>query len=251
MNTFLRAIFLLSLGSMLFACSTSKSAMEGDFSKSKTPAEQVITEVPDYSESLQSLSGKGRAVVSEPGNSDRVTITFESDQDISLLTIQNRIGIEGGQLLVDQDSILIYNRVDKQARKLSVLQASATNLNELASINILSLMNFKIPDAEVSQVLESDRSYQLLYSGGSQIYINKEEGWVEQVVRPGNVQAPYSKIIYENYGELEGFLFPRKITIFSADERSRVVFVVQSLSVNPSNLNLNIDIPENIVIKRY
>lgn len=142
---------------MLFACSTSKSAMEGDFSKSKTPAEQVITEVPDYSESLQSLSGKGRAVVSEPGNSDRVTITFESDQDISLLTIQNRIGIEGGQLLVDQDSILIYNRVDKQARKLSVLQASATNLNELASINILSLMNFKIPDAEVSQVLESDR----------------------------------------------------------------------------------------------
>lgn len=251
MNTFLRAIFLLSLGSLLFACSATKPVTDGNFTKSKTPVEQVIAKVPDYSESLQSLSGKGRAVVSEPGNSDRVTINFESDEDISLLTIQNRIGIEGGQLLVDRDSILIYNRVDKQAQKLSVFEARMTNLNELASINILDLMNFKIPDADVSQVLESDRSYQLLYRGGSQIYVNKEEGWVEQVVRPTNVQAPYSKIIYENYGELEGFLFPRKITIFSADERSRVVFVVQSLRINPDNLNLNIDIPENIVIKRY
>jgi len=249
--TFLRAILFLSLSSLLFACSTSKSITEGDFTRSKASAEQVIAGTYDYSESLHSLSGKGRAVVSEPGNNDRVTINFESDENVSLLTIQNRIGIEGGQLLVDQDSILIYNRVEKQARKLSVLEARMTNLNELASINILDLMNFKIPDVEVSQVLESDRSYQLLYRGGSQIYINKEEGWVEQVVRPENVRAPYSKIIYENYGELEGFLFPRKITIFSADESSRVVFVVQSLSVNPGSLNLSIDIPEDIVIKRY
>ena len=62
--------------------------------------------------------------------------------------------------------------------------------------------------------------------------------------------APYSRIIYESYGELNGFTLPRKITIFSADGDSRVVFLVRSLEVNPNKLDLEIDIPNDIVIQR-
>lgn len=242
--------FLILAATLISACSTSRSVTEGDFSRSSVNKGAVVSSIPDYSEELETLSGKGRALVSEPGNSDRVTIDFEANRDLSLLTIQNRIGIEGGQMLVDQDSILIYNRLDKEAQKVSIYDARMTSLNELTSINILDLINFRVDTEEVNTVLESNNLYQLRLKNGAQVFVNKENGRVEQVIqdRPGS--APYSKIIYESYGELEGFELPRKITIFSSDGASRVVFLVRSLNVNPGNLKLTIDIPESIKIER-
>lgn len=224
--------------------------IEGDFSRSSADAKTVVSSIPDYSEKLETLSGKGRALVSEPGNSDRVTIDFEANRIHSLLTIQNRIGIEGGQMLVDPDSILIYNRLDKEAQKISIYDGRMTSLNELTSINILDLMNFRVAASEVSSVLESNNLYQLRLTNGAQVFVNKENGWVDQVIQTRSGSAPYSKIIYESYGELEGFKLPRKITIFSSDGASRVVFLIRSLNVNPDELDLNIDIPDNITIQR-
>ena len=235
---------------MISACSTSRSVTDGDFSRSSVSKETVVSSIPDYSEELKTLSGKGRALVSEPGNSDRVTIDFEANRQLSLLTIQNRIGIEGGQMLVDQDSILIYNRLDKEAQKISIYDGRMTSLNELTSINILDLINFRVSEEEVNSVLESNNSYQLRLKDGSRVFVNKENGWVEQVIQNRRESAPYSEIIYESYGELEGFKLPRKITIFSSDGNSRVVFLVRSLNVNPNNLKLTIDIPKSIKIER-
>lgn len=232
------------------ACSTSRPVTEGDFSPSSANAETVVSSIPDYSKELNTLSGKGRALVSEPGNSDRVTIDFEANRELSLLTIQNRIGIEGGKMLVDQDSILIYNRLDKVAQKLSIYDGRMTSLNELSSINILDLVNFRVDAGEVNAVFESNNSYQLRLNNGAQVFVNKENSRVDQVIQTRRGTAPYSKIIYESYGELEGFELPRKITIFNSDGTSRVVFLVRDLNVNPNNLNLTIDIPESIKIER-
>ncbi|MFD2530990.1 DUF4292 domain-containing protein [Gracilimonas halophila] len=242
--------FLVLAATLISACSTSRSVTDGDFSRSSVSKETVVSSIPDYSEELKTLSGKGRALVSEPGNSDRVTIDFEANRQLSLLTIQNRIGIEGGQMLVDQDSILIYNRLDKEAQKISIYDGRMTSLNELTSINILDLINFRVSEEEVNSVLESNNSYQLRLKDGSRVFVNKENGWVEQVIQNRRGSAPYSEIIYESYGELEGFKLPRKITIFSSDGNSRVVFLVRSLNVNPNNLKLIIDIPESIKIER-
>lgn len=240
----------LIIGFIISACSTSRPITEGEFRESNISVRAVVADIPDYSEELKSLSGKGRALVSEPGNSDRVTIDFEADRDLSLLTIQNRIGIEGGQMLVDQDSILIYNKLDKVAQKISIYDGRLTSLNELASINILDLVNFKVNVEEVRLILESNNFFQLRLNNGAQVFVNKETGRIEQVIQTQSNVAPYSKIIYESYGELEGFILPRKITIFSSDEDSRVVFLVRDLNVNPGELKLSIDIPDNIKIQR-
>lgn len=237
-------------GMILSACSSAKPVVEGDYTRSSLTNEEAVAGIPNYSEELTSLEGKGRALVSEPGNSDRVTIDFQANQELSLLTIQNRIGIEGGQMLVDQDSILIYNRLDKIAQKISIYDGRMTSLNELASINILDLINFKVTQEEVRAVFESNKFVQLRLKNGTRVFVDKEQALVREVEQTGRITAPYSKIIYESYGELNGFTLPRKITIFSADGDSRVVFLVRSLRVNPKNLQLDIDIPNNIVIQR-
>lgn len=241
---------MLLAGFSLASCRASRNVADADFSRSSVAKKSIVAQIPNYEDELHTLSGKGRGIVSEPGNSDRVTISFKANKALSLLTVQNRIGIEGGQMLVDQDSILIYNRLDKYAQKVSIFDRRLTTINELASINILDLINFKVDEKQVTQVMESEHSYRLQLKNGARLFVSKKDGWVEQVEQTRRGVAPYSRIIYEGYGELKGFTLPKKITIYSSDKKSRVVFLVRSLDINPKNLTIEIDLPDNIKIER-
>lgn len=250
---FQRFSSILLIGIFIFlitACSSSRPLSNSDFSASNTSAEEIIPEIPNYRETLTTISGKGRALVSEPGNSDRATITFQADSINSLLTIQNRIGMQGGKMLVDSDSILIYNQIDDIAQKMSVYDGRMTSLNELASVNILDLLNFKVRPTEDLQVLENNNFYQLRFSNGTRVYVTKTEHRIRQVEQTISGIAPYSKIEYENYGKLNGFILPRRITIFSSDKKSRVIFLIRDLTVNPELPELEISIPNEVEIQR-
>lgn len=235
---------------ILASCSSSKKLADSDYTPSPESIEEVIAKIPNYSESLTSAKGKGRTIVSEPGNSDRVTIEFETDSFLSLLKIKNRIGIEGGLMLVDQDSILIYNKIDKIAQKVSVLNGRMTSLNELASVNLLDLLNFKITAEEIDQVMQSNSDYLLRFKNKGSALVNKKNGLVESVTQLPNSGLPYSSIIYESYGEIDNYILPRKITIFSADGDSKIIFQIRSLELNPEKLNLSLNIPKDISIRR-
>lgn len=244
------SILALSGVLILASCSSSKKLVDSDFKPTTESIEEVVSKIPNYSETLTSAKGKGRTIVSEPGNSDRVTIEFETDSFLSLLKIKNRIGIEGGLMLVDEDSILIYNKIDKVAQKISILDGRMTSLNELASVNLLDLLNYKISVDEVDQVMQSSTDYFLRFKNKGSALINKKSGLVESVTQLPDSGLPYSSIIYESYGEIENYILPRKITIFSADGYSKIIFQVRSLELNPEKLNLSLKIPTDITIRR-
>jgi len=246
-------LFSFFLFSLLTSCSSAELLSEKDASsRSETAktAEQILNTVPDYSKKLQRVSGKGRALVSEPGNSDRVTLLFDANREKSLFTIKNRIGIEGGKFLVDNDSILIYDKLNKKAQKISVYNSRTTNINELASVNILNILNYKVRRENIEQRYENDNYYILTTHQGGEILINKKTGYISQVTQLPQSNLPYSMIIYEGYAETQGFILPRKITIFNSDQTSKVAFLIQSLSVNPDSIDLELDIPKEIYIQR-
>lgn len=239
------ALSYLLLGSVfLFVSCTSanKLAKEEALYAVKIPLNEIIDKIPNYSGELVSVKGKGRAIVSELGNSDRITIDFESDTTLSLLTFKNRIGITGGSMLVDADSILIYNKIDKYAQKVSVQDGRMTNLNELASVNLLDLMNFKIEIEDVEKILQSDTEYVLGFYNKGIARINKKTGTVSYVEQARSSGLPYASLTYESYGSIDGYTLPRKITILSADRNSQVVFQVRTLEINSNDLELKIDI---------
>ena len=115
-----------------------------------------------------------------------------------------------------------------------------TSLNELASINLLDMLNFKLSKVQVVRILESDTDYKLNFSNTGYALVNKESGLIRSVYQPAFSGLPYSMIEYESYGEIEGYILPRKITIFSADGESKVLFRIRSLEINPKNLTLTI-----------
>lgn len=246
-------LFLFSLIAIV-ACRSTKPIIDTKILPvDKEDYEQIIGQLPDYSNSLHAVAGNGRAIVSEPGNSDRVTIEFETDSLLSLLTIKNRIGIIGGRMLVDQDSILIYSKIDKTAQKVSIRDGRLTTLNELASVNLLDLLNFKIDISQVAEIqkhLDSEEATVIIFKNNGHARISEKTGLVDYVEQPQSSGLPYSAIKYENYGKIDGYILPRKITILSADETSKVIFQIRSLDVNPNSLNLTLDVPNDIPIQR-
>ncbi len=247
-----RALIFLALlaagASLLASCSSSRSLADSDFSRSGVSATELAERVPDYRDSLRTVSGRGRAIVSEPGNSERVTVLFSGNRERSLLEIRNSLGIEGGKLLSDGDTLLIYNRVDRYARKIPLGSDRLRSIDHLASVNILELINYPLAPGAVRRVMESESLYLARMKDGGNIYIDRESGRIRRVEAPSTSELPYSRIIYEGYGETGGYIIPRKITIFSSDGSARVTFQVRSIEINPELDSLSIDLPEDIRI---
>lgn len=241
--------FLLGiLGLAILSCSGSGELAQkdlGNFEPSRTDASEIVSQLPDYSNDLQTIRGKGRAIVSEPGNTERVTVLFSSNRDKSLVTVRNSIGFEGGQLLTDGDTLLVYNKVDEFAQKMPVRGSNLNRINRIASLNILDMINYVTTSENVKSVLESDAMYQLKLSSGADIFVDKDSHLIHQVVQPSNSDMPYSKITYDGYTSIEGFTLPRRISIFGAEEKSKVALQLTNLELNPTLDPLTIEIPED------
>lgn len=243
-------IFLVLL--FMMSCSSSKElAGDEELNEAEISVDELLELVPNYRESLQAITGSGRAIVSEPGNSERVTLQFLSNRDESLITVRTSVGIEGGQIFVDSDSLLVYNRVDKYAEKVPLNQGKLTSVGSIASVNMLDLFNYTFTEPDVAELYETDGQFVAVLVNDSRVQISKETGRILEVNQPaGNRQVPYNRIIYEGYGEIDGFHLPRKITIFSQDGKSRATLLVQNLEINERLPELGIDLPDDIPVYR-
>ena len=218
------------------------------FAPSSADPSQIVQDIPDYRNNLTSLEGKGRAIVSEPGNTERLTVRFSSNRSKSLVTVRNSIGVEGGELLTDGDTLLVYNKVDKFARKIPIREGKLDRINQLASLNILDMISYSVSTPEVQTVLENEKLYLLKLKSGAEIFVGKSDNRIRQVVQPQKSQLPYSKITYDAYASIMGFTLPRRISIFSADGESKVSLQLTDLKLNPDLEKLVLNLPDDIPV---
>lgn len=250
LKRYLNFCIIYTIAVTVVACSSASRLADTDLRPSTVPADSLVQLLPDYTSSLLTIQGSGRAIVSQPGNSDRVTLEFMSTRDASLVTIRNSVGIEGGKILVKDDSVLVYNIIDKVAEISAIGSNSGSMVGSLASVNLLRIFNFTLTTADISEILESDRHYIAVLEDESRVIIEKGSYYITEVIRPDFTHHPYQKIEYEGYASLDSFYLPRKITIFSSDGQSRVTFLVQRLETNPHLPEIKLDIPANIPVYR-
>ena len=245
-------VLLILTAFLSYGCAGPRAALEYDnLAPAAITADSLVAMMPDYSEDLQTMTGSGRALVSEPGNSNRVTVEFHSNRLRSLLTIRTSIGVEGGQILIEPDSLLIYNKIDDIAQKVSPAQSTLSSVGSIASLNMLDLFNFRIKAAQIEQIFDNGDTYIVLLSDRAVVEVEKSSGLVVRVDRSQSPPPiPYELIEYDGYAEISRFQLPRKITIFSGDGQSRAIFLVQQLDVNGKLPPLEIDLPDDIPIYR-
>lgn len=251
-NTKNRSLLTILVLFLLSACSTTEvfTGVEG-LEFADISAEELTALIPNYSNELFTVSGGGRAIVSEPGNSDRVTIRFHANRDEGLINVRNSAGIEGGQIYVDRDSLLVYNRLDKIAEKVSLQHGRLTSVGSIASVNLIELLNYTFDADEVDRIYDDGDQFVVLMHNESLIRVTKRSGFIQNVVHASDRSAaPYSRIDYDGYAQINSFHIPRRVTIYSFDGRSRAALLVQQLELNVELPELGIDLPDDVTLKR-
>lgn len=219
----------------------------GELEEAAISPEELTALVPDYSDRLQTLSGEGRAWVSSPEGSDQVGVRFISDRESSLVSLRNRLGMEGGELLVKNDSLLVYNRVEGTAEKVSLRDPRLTGSWAIATTNLIELFHRPLPGQEIVRILQDSRHYVVDLRDGSRVVLEKSSGRIVEIT--GGLRDPWGRIHYEGWEVLDGFQMPRRITIFTRDRETRVILLVRQLEVNRPIPEPDIDLPENIPVQ--
>ena len=243
---------LLLISFLVYGCAGGGAVLDYEnMDRALITPDSLVAMMPNYAGELETMTGSGRALVSEPGNSSRVTVEFQSDRSRSLMTIRTSIGVEGGQILIEPDSLTIYNKIDEIVQKVSPEKSTLSSVGSIASLNMLDLFNFRIQTDAITQIFDNGDTYLALLKDRAAVEIDKQSGLVMRVDRSqSEPPIPYRTIEYDGYAEIDRFQLPRKITIFSGDGQSRATFLVQQLHVNGKLPPLEIDIPDDIPIYR-
>jgi hypothetical protein len=246
----LAALMLLVLTAS--ACSPKRAVLvdPSGFRASDADPAVILASSPNAGKSIHSMEGRARAQVSRPGLSERATVSFTSDRTQTLITIRNNLGIEGGRIHADRDSVLVYDRIEKQAWKSDISRSHELLLNGFSAFNLIDFIDPVLEAGQVTGVSEDDRHYKLEFFDGKTVIFNRSNYLVERIVFSADDPEVFSTFLFENHAALNGFMLPRTIRIFSNDGRSVIHLVTQALDLNRNNLDFDPGIPSDVTIIR-
>ncbi len=222
----------------------------GEFEPSDIEIETFFRDYTETNSTLQTLSGRASVQVSEPGHSERLTVTFRSSRDYSLLKLRNNLGVEGGRIFSDPDSVVVYNRLEDEAHKMSHADAAWYYLNGVAAINLIRILHPITDAGHISDIYENKEYFLVETVRGERHFIDREHLRLRRTERHAQHPEAYSTFQFENYAEIDGYQMPRRIQILSQDEKSNIFFVLRALEINPSSLDFDPEIPGHIEIIR-
>ena len=150
------------------ACSPRFTPLDApaDFAPSSTPADSLLELLQTDFSGITALSGRASARVSKPGQQDQATVGFTSSRSETLLTLRNNLGIEGGRIYADADSVTMYDRIERNAWRMSAAQARFELLQGFTAFNLLEFLLPDLCPSDIRGVYESSTEWVLrLYDG--------------------------------------------------------------------------------------
>ena len=224
--------------------------LDEDYKSTEKSAEDFIATLPYYENRLDAIEGRARAQISSPQGSDRATVDFKADRNQSLFTVRGGVGIEGGRMLADKDSVLIYDRLESEAYKMSHAQASDYYLHGITAINLLETIQPEFENAAAYSLFESETSFVLISPEDVRYFFNKEDRTLQQITFPDDRDHAFSEINFERYEDFDGYKLPVRMQILSSDRETSIFLQLRSVTSNPGDLNFDPEIPSDISIRR-
>ena len=247
-------LFLFISGILLLqACSGSRPVLDSitgeTFHKSRVPIDSLKQHLTDYQHSLISASGRGKVIIDQPGSHERGTIIFDANRKEALIRYKNGLGIEGGRMLIDGDSVLIFNRINKTARKMSLQDYSYLYLNGIMPMNPLTLLAPDLSKKAIRGLYENKHYYYILFKDGTRAYLDHQDWTIRKIVYPFDRSDAITNFMYNAYANIKGFHLPRKIQMTSHNAQSSLFLMIESLKINPKQLDFNLGLPKDITIQ--
>lgn len=249
MNKYVLIIVVL----FLVSCASGRKITEPSevgFVPSSITASEIIQLMQVSTEPIQAIEGRARSQASGPDYSERATVHFLSDREQSMLIIRNQLGIEGGRILSDRDSVLIYDPIERRAWKMSLDAADRVLLNGFSAFNLLDFLIPEINEEEVVAVLEHGAQLKLILEDGSELVVQRESGVLDSFFVPSDAPETFNRFIFTNHARISGVVLPRRIQILSNDNKSNIFMHIQELTLNPANPVFELNIPSSVPIER-
>lgn len=246
--------YILFIGvGFLISCGSGRKLVDHSeitFVPSSVTASEIIEFIKVSPEAVLAIEGRARSQVSGPNYSERATLHFISDRDQSLLVIRNQLGIEGGRILSDRDSVIMYNPIDRVAWKMSLEAADRTLLNGFSAFNLLDFLIPSFSENEVKSIEETDAQIKILLKNGSELIVHRQSGIIEQIYIPSDNPEAFNRFVFSHHATISGAVLPRRIQLLSNDFKSNIFLHIQELRLNPINVTFALNIPSNIPLER-
>jgi len=247
----IRYVALLMTVVLAVGCSprvvTIEESNETFSASNRNPAE-VLEQLRRNNPDLDGLSGRGRVQVSMPGSTERSTIVFTSDRQRSLLIFRNSLGIETGRLLVEPDSVTLYNRIENYVQRVSTANQDVLLDNGFYAVNMLNVLSPDFETLRPRTLLESEDSWMITFEDRSRMVFRKSDGNLTRVEYHLSNPTAFSSYLFADSITVNGYELPRNIQILSNDRQSAIYLTVQDYQVNPAGLNLDPGIPPNTTV---
>lgn len=252
MTMFHNSVKIILCAAFLVSCAPAELLRleTGTFHPSTIDKEVFFHSLMEKSPRLKSISGRASVQVSEPGLSERLIVTFRSDWNQSLLILRNTLGMEGGRIYSDPDSVLIVNRLESLVYKMSRPDAATWYLNGIAAMNLIEVLQPVQSVSTIDRIYENEAFYLVETTSSELHYFDRSSLLLYQTEIPVHDSRAYHTFRYEGHIEMEGFYLPRRVRILSKDEKSNIFMVIRALELNPDHLDFDPAIPEDLEIIR-
>ncbi|MCH8486219.1 MAG: DUF4292 domain-containing protein [Candidatus Cyclonatronum sp.] len=221
-----------------------------DFSPSTVPADSLMELLQTDFAGIDALSGRASARISQPGQQEQATVHFTSSRSESLLGLRNNLGIEGGRIYADPDSVTMYDRIERRAWRMSAERAQSELLQGFAAFNLLEFLLPELCPGDVRGVYESGTEWVLRLHDERYLLFSKDSLHLTRLIKPADSPLAYSQFIFTNHALIQGYILPRRIQILSEDGRASIFLLIQALELNPASPSFDIGIPPDIPLQR-
>lgn len=245
---------LLCIGLLLGLSACSPRLMipdtPADFSPSTVSADSLLELLQTDFADIDALSGRASARISQPGQQEQATVHFTSSRSESLLALRNNLGIEGGRIYADTDSVTMYDRIERKAWRMSAGRARFELLQGFAAFNLLEFLLPELSPGDIRGVYESSAEWVLRLHDGRYLLFSKDSLHLTRLIKPAGSPVEYSQFLFSHHASIQGYSLPRRIQILSEDGRASIFLLIQALELNPQNTSFDIGIPSDIPIVR-
>lgn len=246
-----RSLWILTILLLLAGCRTTVQTVQmGELQSSDMSHQDLIRLIHGDAPELVRISGQGRLLISQPGGSDRISVDFYANQQRALYSFRNRIGVEGGEILVDQDSIRVWNKMESVLQIVSRENPGLTPLGALSTLPLTELFQVRLNPREIEKILEDDTHLNVVLKTGARLIVVKESGTVVERHQELESNALYDRAVFELHRESGSFRLPGKITIFGTDGETRLTLLVRESTPNSELPPLKLDLPAGIRTER-
>lgn len=228
----------LVIGFLLMSCAPKPIVLnEGSFEYSRKSGAEVLTSLFPASAFAEGMKGTARIQASSPDFTERGAMDFATDRTRSIATLRNTLGIEGYRILIEADSVTVYNRIDRIAQRFPTDEA-------LFSFPLLDILNPDFRGKSVQRLYENETYWYFRFADGSGAIVTKRSGLLKRYDAVG------ATFLYEDVRPISGVPMARRIQWLSADKKSNIFLNIQAVDINPSSMDFDMVLPAGTRIQR-